>query len=85
VDGHGFRARYSIVKRYVKQLRGATPTEVRVIITNAPGEEAQVDYGGDAAMVRDPNMGDKKDSSARRSGQVSVMFAAEKPALPPRS
>jgi hypothetical protein len=60
VDDHGFRARYSSVKRYVKQRRGVTLTEARVVITNAPGEEAQVDYGGDAAMVRDPNTGNYK-------------------------
>jgi hypothetical protein len=29
----------------VQTLRGATPADARVVITTAPGEEAQVDYG----------------------------------------
>src|SRR5213079_200944 len=45
VDDHGFTARYASVRRFVVALRGATPIEARVIITTAPGEEAQVDYG----------------------------------------
>ena len=53
VDDHGFRARYTSVKRFVLKLRGSTPVEARVVITTAPGEEAQVDYGGDGPMVRD--------------------------------
>ena len=53
VDDHGFQARYSSVKRYVLQARGSAPVEARVVITTAPGEEAQVDYGGDGPMVRD--------------------------------
>src|SRR5205085_7459456 len=52
VDDHGFTARYASVRRFVVALRGATPIEARVIITTAPGEEAQVDYG-DGPMVRD--------------------------------
>ena len=43
VDDHGFKARYSSVKRFVKSLRGGAPVEARVIIATAPGEEAQVD------------------------------------------
>jgi len=31
-------------------LRGAAPTEARAVITTAPGEEGQVDYGGDGPM-----------------------------------
>ena len=50
VDDHGFRGRYASVKRFVKKLR-ARSVEARVVITTAPGEEAQVDYGGDGPMV----------------------------------
>ena len=57
VDDHGFTARYASVRRFVLHLRGATPTEARVVITTAPGEEGQVDYGGDGPMVRDPRTG----------------------------
>jgi transposase len=57
VDDHGFRAKYSSVKRFVEHLRGATPVEARVVIRTAPGEEAQVDYAGDGPMVRDRNTG----------------------------
>jgi transposase len=57
VDDHGFAARYASVRRYAVRLRGATPTEARVVITSAPGEEGQVDYGGDGPMVRDPSTG----------------------------
>ena len=52
VDDHGFPARYASVRRFVVHLRG---TEARVVITTAPGEEGQVDYGGDGPMVRDPS------------------------------
>ena len=50
---HGFTARYASVRRFVSQLRAPTTPEARVVITTAPGEEAQVDYG-DGPMVRDP-------------------------------
>lgn len=53
VDRHGFRHRYASVRRFVRTLQAATPVEARVVITTAPGEEAQVDYGGDGPMVRD--------------------------------
>jgi len=53
VDDHGFRGRYASVRRFVAKLRGATPIDARVVITTAPGEEAQVDYG-DGPMVRAP-------------------------------
>src|SRR4029078_6149535 len=56
VDGHGFPARYASVRRFVQTLRGTTPAEARVVITPAPGEEAQVDYG-DGPMVRHPKTG----------------------------
>jgi len=51
VDDHGFRARYASVRRFVAKLRGTTRPEARVVITTAPGEEGQVDYG-DGPMVR---------------------------------
>ena len=57
VDDHGFQARYASVKRFVSKLRGSAPAEARVVITTAPGEEAQVDYGGDGPMVRDARTG----------------------------
>ena len=56
VDDHGFAARYSSVRRFVMQLRGTVPPEARVVITTAPGEEAQVDYG-EGPMVREPATG----------------------------
>jgi transposase len=57
IDDHGFVARYASVRRFVLKLRGDTPVEARVVITTAPGEEAQVDYGGKGPMVRDPRSG----------------------------
>ena len=56
VDRHGFGAGYASVRRYVVKLRGSVPVEARVVITTAPGEEAQVDYG-DGPMVRHPGSG----------------------------
>jgi hypothetical protein len=56
VDDHGFTARYASVRRFVVTLRGAMPGEARVVITTAPGEEGQTDYG-QGPMVRDPNTG----------------------------
>jgi transposase len=56
VDAHGFRARYVSVRRFVVALRGTRPAAARVVITTAPGEEAQVDYG-DGPMVRHPKTG----------------------------
>jgi transposase len=56
VDDHGFRARYASVRRFVVALSGTTPVEARVIITTAPGEEGQVDYG-EGPMVRDAASG----------------------------
>src|SRR3954468_4693078 len=57
VDDHGFAARYASVRRFVVTLRGGAPAEARAVITTAPGEEGQVDYGGDGPMVRDPSTG----------------------------
>jgi transposase len=56
VDEVGFTARYASVRRFVRQLRGTTVPEARVVIATAPGEEAQVDYG-DGPMVRHPPSG----------------------------
>jgi transposase len=56
VDDHGFCARYASVRRFVVTLRGAASPEARVVITTAPGEEAQVDYG-EGPMVREPATG----------------------------
>jgi len=56
VDRHGFQAGYASVRRFVLRLRGSTPVEARVVITTAPGEEAQVDYG-DGPMVRHKESG----------------------------
>jgi hypothetical protein len=57
VDEHGFAHSYESVKRYVRALRGGRTPEAHPIITTAPGEEGQVDYGGDGPMVRDPKSG----------------------------
>ena len=56
VDDHGFPARYASVRRFVVALRGSAPTDARVVITTAPGEEGQVDYG-EGPMVRDRGTG----------------------------
>ena len=52
VDDHGFSGRYASVRRFVVSLRDRSPVEARVVITTAPGEEGQVDYG-EGPMVRD--------------------------------
>jgi transposase len=57
VDDHGFPARYASVRRFVVHLRGRTPVEARVVITTAPGEEGQVDYGDGGPMVRERSTG----------------------------
>jgi hypothetical protein len=44
------------VRRFVVKLRDTAAPEARVIITTAPGEEAQVDYG-EGPMVRDAATG----------------------------
>jgi transposase len=56
VDDHGFTARYASVRRFVLTLRGTASPDARVVITTAPGEEGQVDYG-DGPMVRHPQTG----------------------------
>src|SRR5271157_2397255 len=59
VDDHGFSAGYSSVKRFVRRLRTerAGDPQSHPVIETAPGEEAQVDYGGDGPMVRHPESG----------------------------
>ncbi len=59
VDDHGFTARYASVRRFVRRWRETPSAEARVVITTAPGEEAQVDYG-EGPMVRDPATGKYK-------------------------
>ncbi len=56
VDRHGFTGAYESVKRLVRKLRGPSSPEARAVITTAPGEEAQVDYGT-GPTIRDPNTG----------------------------
>ena len=56
VDAHGFPAGYASVRRFVSKLLQRPAADARVVITTAPGEEAQVDYG-DGPMVRDPTSG----------------------------
>ena len=56
VDEHGFPARYASVRRFVAKLRQQPAVEARAVITTAPGEEAQVDYG-EGPMVRDADTG----------------------------
>ncbi len=51
VDDHGFAGGYASVRRFVRRLRAQAPADARVVITTAPGEEAQVDYG-EGPMVR---------------------------------
>ena len=57
VDDHGFEASYECVKRFVRKLRGAPAGDPHPRIATSPGEEAQVDYGGDGPLVRDANSG----------------------------
>lgn len=56
VDTHGFPGRYASVRRFVAGLRGATSPAAHAVITTAPGEEGQVDYG-EGPMVRHPSTG----------------------------
>jgi transposase len=56
VDDHSFAAGYASVRRFARKLRGAKTPEERVVITTAPGREAQVDYG-DGPMCRHPDTG----------------------------
>ena len=56
VDDHGFPAQYASVRRFAIKLCGTAAAEPRVVITTAPGEEGQVDYG-EGPMVRDRGTG----------------------------
>ena len=56
VDDQGFPGRYASVRRFVSSVRQQPAVEARVVITSAPGEEAQVDYG-EGPMVRDADSG----------------------------
>jgi transposase len=56
VDDHGFASGYASVKRFVAKLRDEAPRDAHPVITTAPGEEGQVDYG-DGPMVRHPETG----------------------------
>ena len=56
VDRSGFTHQYASVRRFVAALRGASTPEAHVVITTAPGEEGQVDYG-EGPMVRYPQTG----------------------------
>ena len=53
VDHAGFTHQYASVRRFVGALRGETTPEAHVVITTAPGDEGQVDYG-EGPMVRHP-------------------------------
>jgi transposase len=60
VDDHGFTAGAGSVRRFVRRLRAeraAPGPQAHPVIETAPGDEAQVDYGGDGPMVRDPQTG----------------------------
>ena len=59
VDDHQVPFAYASVKRFVLKLRGSPSPEARVVITTAPGEEGQVDYG-EGPMVRHPVTGKYK-------------------------
>jgi transposase len=56
VDDHGCTAKYASVRRFVQKLRRTPSPDARVVITTAPGEEGQVDYG-EGPMVRDAATG----------------------------
>ena len=45
VDEYGFASSYQSVQRFVSKLRGTERPEARAMITTAPGQEAQLDYG----------------------------------------
>ena len=54
VDDHGFGHSYQSVGRFVRKLGGERVVEAHPVIETAPGEEGQVDYGGDGPMVLHP-------------------------------
>jgi transposase len=51
-DEHGFTASYSSVRRYLQTLEKTSPVPFRRIEV-APGEEAQIDFGTGAQVIRD--------------------------------
>ncbi len=57
VDQSGFAASYQSVKRFVGGVRPTAAAQPCGIIVTDPGQEAQVDYGGDTVPVRDPATG----------------------------
>jgi transposase len=57
VDDYGFSHSHQSVGRFVRKLRGERLPEAHPVIETAPGEEGQVDYGGDGPMVRQPETG----------------------------
>jgi len=57
VDDHGFSHSYQSVGRFTRKLRGERVAEAHPVIETAPGEEGQVDYGGDGPMVLHPETG----------------------------
>ena len=54
VDDYGFSHSYQSVGRFVRKLRGERVPEAHPVIETGPGEEGQVDYGGDGPMVLHP-------------------------------
>ncbi len=53
VDDQGFPGRYNSVKRFVRELRGVTTPEARIVIETAPGEESLVyNYASDQGNER---------------------------------
>ncbi len=55
VDDHEFSHSYQSVGRFVKKLRAESGVaEAHPVIETPPGEEGQVDYGGDGPMVLHP-------------------------------
>jgi transposase len=57
VDDYGFSHGYQSVGRFARKLRGERVPEAHPVIETAPGEEGQVDYGGDGPMVLHPETG----------------------------
>lgn len=52
VSDYGFNASYSSVKRYLRRLGSSTPLPFRRMECE-PGQEAQVDFGSGAWIIRD--------------------------------
>ena len=56
VDEYGFSSSYASVRRFIRKQQVERPADAFCVITTAPGEEAQVDYG-QGPLVRDPLTG----------------------------